>query len=346
MSYSQINSNWSPPSRDQLLTLSGEDCSQWKIALGDIYLQTAAGKLIRLKRAGDCLEESWRNRFKDSVQLLYRPVMQIEKITELKNIFQKWNEADDPVDVETYRESFVSGVRQSLRPEGAMKIIEWCFLCHDLFKPQENLIEEFQNKHVVLYRRGMMVSSMAVLLAIGCGYQDPVFLRDIYHTGWWLDAGLIHEDFSYWVALACQAERNRPGAGDQLLEENATSEKEKELFLQHPRYSFNRAQETVAGEFTYPDLLMSILRHHEKSDGTGFPEAMTLSVLSDWETLVMLADNLVDYREEVLEAHYQSGLGLLWAEFKHRPISGLPVERVVRQLKAWFARPKEEAMSA
>ncbi|MBY0515649.1 MAG: hypothetical protein K2P81_01990 [Bacteriovoracaceae bacterium] len=346
MSNSITNPIWSPPTLGELQNLEGEQLVQWELAPGDLYLKTNSGKILRLKRAGDFLELPWREKFKASKNLLWKPFVQTDKVSDLVKSFQHWQQAQDPVDYELAKNQFMENLRLGLRPDGGLKMIDWSFACRELFKSDSQLVEEFQNKHVVLYRRGLLVSSLAVLLSLASGYHDPRFLKEIYHVSWWLDAGLIHDDFSYWVSLACQEERWRPGGGDALLKENGASEKEVNLFLEHPRFGYEKAIESLGKKLEYPELLMSILRHHEKSDGTGFPEGMSLSVMSDWETLMMMADNMVDYREEVLEDHLHNGILTLWKAFQARPIEGLPVHRIVEKFRFWLRHPHVEVLSA
>jgi hypothetical protein len=184
-----------------------------------------------------------------------------------------------------------------------------------------------------------------VLFSLACGYRDPLFLREIYQAAWYLDAGLIDESFTYWVALACQAERMRPGEGGKFLIAQAASEKEHALFFTHPRRSYERAQNELLARLSFGELLLSVLHHHEKSDGSGFPEKSCLSVLSDWEALMVLADSLVDYREEILEKNLRQGWQELWNVFLARPVDGLPIQSVVGKLSLWarVASPPQES---
>lgn len=316
--------------------LPGDVLARWKIAPGDVYLKTESGRSLRLKRAGDFLEESWKAKFVTSPNLLWTPAIDLKRVQELVQLYRAWAQALDPDEILQKRESFIVALRAGLRPEGGLSLLDLAFVCYTLFPVDASLIAEYQAKHVVLYRRGLLVSALAVLMAVALGYEEPTFLRDVYHTGWLLDLGLSSDEFSYWVALACQAEKHRPGAGDQLLKDRNASDQELRLFLEHPRFGFDRARTLVEKKFAFPELLTSILHHHEKSDGTGFPEGMTFSVLADWETLMVLADSMVDYREEMLEEDLRSSFGHLWSRYFANPVEGLPVQGIMLKIKAWF----------
>lgn len=346
MSTSTENQSQLSINESSLHPIEGEMLSQWKIAPGDIFLKTHAGKTLRLKRAGDVLEESWKKKFVASSNLLWKPLINLVAVENLKELFYQWDQALEPEEIESKREQFISSLRLGLRPNGGLCMLDWAFACYSLFSVDQKIIEEFQASHVVLYRRGLMVSSLAVLVSIASGYEDPQFLKDIYLTGWLLDIGLLSPHFSYWVALACQAEKFSPGAGDLLLKEKNARKEEVDLFLEHPRIGYDRVREQFEAQYDFPELITSILHHHEKADGTGFPEGMTFSVLSDWQTLMVLADNMVDYQEEVLEKDLSQSFGHLWARYQAKPVENLPVKGILAKIKLWFRIPKAVEVAA
>jgi hypothetical protein len=339
-------SRWVPPPVEYLTPLDGGELSRWELAPGDIFIITPSGKILRLKRAGDVLEAAWREHYSHSQQLRLLPLVNTDRVQSLTELYEFWKLAQDPEEVEVAANAFVAAVKSGMGQHGGLTMLDWAMTCHALFEPNKQLIEEFQAQHVVLYRRGLMVSSLSVLFSLACGYRDPVFLREIYQAAWYLDAGLIDESFTYWVALACQAERTKPGEGGKFLITQSASEKEHALFFTHPRLSYERVKVELEALLNFPELLLSVLHHHEKSDGSGFPEKSCLSVLSDWETLMVLADSLVDYREEVLEKNLRQGWQELWNVFLARPVQGLPVQSVVDKLTVWARMTSPEKESA
>lgn len=346
MSTTPEKTSWVPPSVDYLTPLSGDELSRWELAPGDIFIISPSGKILRLKRAGDVLEPAWREHYSQSHQLRLLPLVNTDRVQALCALYEVWNQAEDPSEAEEAADAFVDAVRSGMSEAGGLTMLDWAMTCHSLFKPDAQLVEEFQAQHVVLYRRALLVSSLSVFFSLACGYRDPIFLREIYHAAWYLDSGLIDDSFTYWVALACQAERIKPGEGGKFLIAQSAGEAEHALFFTHPRRSYERAQSELQDQLTFGELLLSVLHHHEKADGSGFPEKLNLSVLSDWETLMVLADSLVDYREEVLEKNLRQGWQELWNVFLARPVQGLPIQSVVEKLTAWaqvFSPEKESA---
>ncbi len=345
MSTAPEKTRWIPPSAEYLTPLSGDELSRWELAPGDIFILSPTQKVLRLKRAGDILEPAWCEHYAQSHQLRILPLVNMDRVQALCELYNIWVEAVDPEDAETGALNFMSAVKSGMGHAGGLTMLDWAFTCHKLFKPNAQLVEEFQSQHVVLYRRGLLVSSLSILFSMACGYRDPLFLQEMYQVAWQLDSGLIDDSFTYWVALACQAERIRPGEGGKFLIARGASEAEHALFFTHPRRSYERARSELEGSLTFPELLLGVLHHHEKSDGSGFPEKSCMSVLSDWETLVVLADSLVDYREDILEKNLRQGWKDLWTVYLAQPVRGLPVHRVVEKLVSWasVASPEKES---
>jgi hypothetical protein len=337
------NSRWTPPPVDYLQPLSGVDLLRWELAPGDIFIISPAGKTLRLKRAGDVLEPAWRKHYARSHQLKIIPLVNLDRVKKLSELFKRWQESKEIEEQDILGAEFQEAVRSGLGVAGGLSLLDWATTCYELMKPDSTLVEEFQNQHIVLYRRGLLVSSLAVLFSIACGYRELSFLRDIYRVAWHLDAGLIDESFTYWVALACQLERSNPGEGGKFLIAKEATEAEHELFFTHPRRGLERAQNSIAVEMNFPDLLLSILHHHEKSDGSGFPEKLNRSLLSDWESLIVLADNLVDYREEVLEKSLRGGWAELWKKYQEKPAVGTPTEAIKAKILHWLDTSEEVA---
>ena len=336
MSTTPQNSRWTPPPADYLQPLSGVDLLRYELAPGDIFIISPAGKTLRLKRAGDVLEPEWRKHYARSQQLRIIPLVNLDRVKKLTGLFKRWSTEKGIEEQEILSQEFLETVRSGLGPTGGLSFLDWATTCYNLFTPDVDLVTEFQNQHIVLYRRGLLVSSLAVLFSMACGYKELSFLRDIYRVSWYLDAGLLDESFTYWVALACQVERSNPGEGGKYLVAQGAKENEHELFLTHPRRSFERAQVELAAKLEFPDLLLSVLHHHEKSDGSGFPEKLSRSLLSDWESLIVLADSLVEYREEFLEESLRAGWSALWTHYQKRPAVGTPVEAVTRKILRWI----------
>lgn len=325
-----------PPAAENLKPLEGKELASWKLAPGDIYYQTpATKKLLKLKRAGEFLEEAWIEKTRHNSGLFWLPLVHLKRVEQLVSQWESLLEKDDPQEFEVSLTRLSDEIRAGLHSEGGLSLMDWAYACHKIFKPDENLQLEMLNQHLALHRRAFYVSSLSVLFGLACGYTDPNFLKELYETAWLLDIGLLHPDFSYWISLACQVEKIRPGSGIEYLNCKQASKGEKELFLNHPELGYKKALELKANKYKNPLLLNSVLHHHELADGRGFPQGINQSLMSDWEAILVMADQLVDYREEVLENYATFSMRDIWLSFKQLPQRNLPIQRVVKTIAKW-----------
>ena len=330
-----------------LRVLEGKELASWKLAPGDIYYQTpATEKLLLLKRCGDLLEESWVTKMRNNSGLRFRDLVHLKRVAEISSQWEQWKTIEDPAEFEKAGLRLCDVIRGGLHSEGGITLLDWAFVCHQQFKPDEELQLNMLAKHEVLHRRGLYVSALSVLFAIACGYSDSKFLQELYQTAWLLDSGLLHDDFSYWIAVACQAEKQRPGSGLEFLKHKKASHSEIELFLQHPVLGHSMAMQRFEKKFQNPGLLNIILHHHELADGRGFPHGIPMAAMSDWESILVMADQMIDYREEVIKGYAEQGLRECWQVLRRLPLRNLPIQRVLSKIAHWSQRDNLAEVSA
>lgn len=311
-------------STDEVLTMS--------LASGDLFAKISDSRIFRLKRAGDFLDDEWKEKIKKSKSLLQYSYSNPEVKKVLNFRLKRWMDVTDSEEFEVELSSLLKEIQQLIQKDAS--IFDLCLCFFEAFKPDDKIIHQFQNSHVILYRRAHIVATLASVFALSCGYHDPCFIKDLYQVAWVMDYGLVSADFSYWVALATQAERVKAGSGIDFLSSKNASSAEIELFKTHPFRSFEKAQGLL--ELNNPEILSSILRHHEKKDGSGFPQGIPYSLISDWEAILVFADQFVAYEEEELEEQFKSPLRVLWKEVQSYPLELLPIQRVMSKIKLWF----------
>ncbi len=333
-----------PPSdvqSDGLRALRAEEIAGWELAMGDIFFAPPGGRRVRLKRAGDWLDEAWRRKVGGSGHLRWRPAVRLDQVARAQELWAAWEAEVEPASREDKLERLGDWLRAGFAG-GQLSLLDWSVACHRMFKPDAGLVGEYAERHVVLQRRGLHVSALAVLFGLACGYDDPGFLRELHQMAWLLDLGLLDDDFTYRSAAACEKERMRPGSGAASLKAAGASEAELRSFLEHPVRGHARATAEWGPRLSHPALLACILRHHELADGSGFPEGLALSGLADWEALMGVADHLVGYREEELESYAHRGFLELWGPRADKLPPGLPARRVRECVAGWFT-PRREA---
>lgn len=302
------------------------------LAGGDLFIQTTGQRIFRLKRAGDFLDNEWKEKIKKHPKIFQRSYSNAEVIKALSFRLKRWMEEEDPERFEIELKFLLKELQEQIHSHATMFELSIAFF--EVFKPDQAIIQQFQDSHVILYRRAHLVATLCSVFALSCGYHDPRFVRDLYQAAWVLDYGLVNPDFSYWVALACQAERVRAGSGVAFLREKGASQKEIDLFLTHPVLSLEKAQSELT--LAFPEILTSLIRHHEKRDGSGFPNSIPYCLFSDWEALLVFSDQFVAYDEVDIEKQFTLPLREMWKNVQSLPLELLPVQRVVDKIKKWF----------
>lgn len=162
-------------------------------------------------------------------------------------------------------------------------------------------IQELQEKSQILYARALLGSSITVLNAMLDKIDDFDYLKDLFNTCFLMDIGLIQNgDFNYLMAKACEYERNHPGTGLSWLKSHPNNSYEGDIFYKHPQSSYNVAKK-YQDTFRYPEIIEYILYHHEKTDGSGFPQGISFSGMAYNEVYLMLADYMVPFGEHIFQ---------------------------------------------
>ena len=315
-----------------LKEVSIEEVLAMNLARGDIFVKTSNDNIFRLKRAGDYLEDDWKEKIKKASSLFESTSSKIDQRASLNFRLKKWMEVEDPEVFEIELKNLLKEIQTQIQSHASL--FDLCLSFFETFKPNLKIIQHFQDRHVILYRRAHIVATLSSVFALSCGYHDPRFIKDLYQVAWVIDYGLVSEDFSYWVALACQAERKKAGAGLEFLQSKNASPSEIQLFNTHPLLSFEKSSELL--QLQFPEMLSSVVRHHEKKDGSGFPHSIPYSFISDWEAILVFADQFADFEEDELEKQFKLPVRDLWKNVQSYPLELLPIARVIGKIKRWF----------
>ncbi len=188
--------------------------------------------------------------------------------------------------------------------------------------------EKIHEIDLYLFRKSFYASAFSVIIAMANNFFHHSMLQDFYNLTFCLDIGLCDKNYSYYVAVACNYENQKPGAGLAYLESNGASALEKRVFLNHPEKSYEFIIQSNI--LSYPELAETILYQHELSDGSGFPRGIPKSQVSNWEAVTILSDSMV----EIIKAyHFETSVVVYMKQFKNSKITDLPIARVYKKLK-------------
>ncbi len=322
-----------------MIKLSVKDLAKRKIVDGHVYLSTKEGRKFYLLKPGMLLDEDF-----------------IKKHAQLNTIFDF-----DPVAIPEVIESFTKLFKElrylqferDLRAQ-SLKIIgefhevhssERHFLsfaqsCFDSFNliPHETL-RKMHSQDTQLFRKSFYSAAFSVAIALSNDYFHFMMLRDFYNISLTLDLGLCETNYSYYVAQACNQENKLPGSGHYWLEQEKASKQEIDVFLGHPKKSYEYLKRSNI--LAFPELAEAVLYQHELSNGKGFPKGIPRSYVSGWEAVIMIADSLVEISDDFpFETRVIDHLQY----FQSSKLKELPVGKVYFKLKEalnYFEKLKE-----
>lgn len=262
------------------------------VSFSHIYLKNQKeSKPILIKKAGSYLDKDFIEKIKSQKEKYYETKIYSEENVDV--LFQS---------LKKFESSFLLFEKQEVKnnftlwlDEKKYSLVEWSLAFERTFsKVPEKLVQDFSKVSEKLYLHSKFTAMLSSLSAILLGYDDPKLIQDIYHVGFFLDSGFLHKDFSYFVLESCEHERLSPGSANQYFERVMASKKERDLFLNHPIYSFNQAM--MYQEIFYNiDLIEIIKSHHERPMGEGFPLGIPHHHQTKIESLISLSSRFLSY---------------------------------------------------
>jgi HD domain len=178
-----------------------------------------------------------------------------------------------------------------------------------------------------LFRKALYSSSFAVITAMTNDFYYYLMLKDFFNLTFSLDMGLCDSNYSYFVAEACNAENKIPGSGKLYLETERASEFEIQVFLSHPKKSYEYLKDNSFLSFS--ELAEAALYQHELSDGSGFPRGVLKGQVSSWEAVIVFSDSLV---EILPEYQFERSVIDYLLNFQNQKMTDLPVNKVYKKL--------------
>ncbi len=317
------------------------------------YLLGAQKKPILLLRAGDFIEKSFIEKYtQKGVQSLHHlPIVNEELLAKYKSFLNDFKMARRQVDQLELRDTILLSVVEDFLAKNDECFLTWVIACFETFYflPSE-YVTKYQEQSMALYTRALLVSSMSTIVLLANGHIDYLFLRDFFNLAFMMDYGLLSDvGVDYTMIRACELERSCPGEGISFVEKNSIGNEESARFKNHPLRSFEKIMLNEA-LFVYPEVIEMIKMHHEKQDGSGFPEGYFYSGLSDTETVLILCDHVIPFEEFIF--HPGDGVKVLLNSFESindiDPNQKLPIRKLMKQWNAfidWFNQQEGKVVS-
>jgi hypothetical protein len=207
--------------------------------------------------------------------------------------------------------------------------LNFSLACYEIFCDlPKQVLKKMHRTDMYMFRKALYSASFAVIIALSNDFYHPLLLKDLFNLTLTLDIGLCELNYSYYVSQACNQENKRPGTGKEWLKKNNATESEIDIFLKHPEKSYQFFKQNI-DILTYPELAEIALYQHELTNGAGFPRGVAKGLISSWESVVILADSMVEIEDEY---DFENRVLDYIFNFQNQKTKDLPVGRIFRKL--------------
>ncbi len=311
-----------------MIKLPVKDLAKRKIADGHIYLSTSEGRKFYLLKPGMLMDEDF---IKKHAQLNtvfdFEPVTKPEIVENFTRLFKELRYLQFEKDLKMQSFRIIGEFYKVHSSED--HFLSFAQAAFDAFNlvPHETL-KKIHSKDTQLFRKSFYSAAFSLITALSNDFYHFTMLRDFYNIAFLLDYGLCEINYSYYVAQACNQENKLPGSGISWLESEKASKLEIDVFLGHPKKSYDYIKKTNI--LAFPELAESVLYQHELSSGKGFPKGITKNYVSGWESVIILADSFVEITDSfVFENRVIDHL----MHFQNSKLKELPVGKAHYKLK-------------
>lgn len=289
--------------KEQLVNLPLDELHENSISRHHIFHLLSNGRrCVLLVRAGEIIKKEFLDKYKSKGGEFFSvlTVAHEEDIGQYKLLWQELQNAKTQKKQLEIREKIYHKFLKDNLEKSEKSLLPFIISCFEqMYHLPMEFVLNYQDISHLLFTRGLLLGSFSLLTVMGQGICDYEFLKDFFHITLFMDYGLIENGIlNYMMCMASEAERMNAGHGLRLLYEKKRPQTESEKFKNHPTKSFEKIN-TFKELFTYPEIIQFIKYHHEKVDGTGFPNGYYYSSLGETETILHFCDNFIPFEEHI-----------------------------------------------
>ena len=286
--------------KEDLIQINLADVKTQTISRSHFFHQLPGNKFMPLLRAGDFVEPGFISHYleRGMLKLAQLDMVRDEDLVSHKTAWRDLKKALTEKDRFQQRDRILRKIARDFWSNNDKSFLSFVIAAFEEFYVYPpHILDHLQKESSLLYTRSLLIGAVSSITALINGYVDYSFIKDFYNTAFIMDYGLVDfGNFNYVLSLACEAERNSPGSGLQVMKKYNRSKGEIAVFQNHPLISFERAMEQKE-MFTHRELTHFIKFHHEKTDGSGFPNGYGYSCMSDAETMLIFCDHFIPFKE-------------------------------------------------
>lgn len=317
--------------------VSLEELKETFISKGNIYLPRLGNikdLTLQLKPLDIITEEFYSLAKKRNAETaLLEDHLNPDDLNHIKTKLRKLGETQDPTDFRKLASEIAKDIKKDIflyktkANLGELSIIMFKVFSDSNFKIYEEL---FSNSYL-FYQRAILTSSLAVTFAYLLGYQDILFLKDLYHVSWMMDLAFSKIILSPNMKVASELERIKSGAG--LIYLKKVKSRESKIFLTHPKLSFEQAKQEWGHCFQDSLILDAIKFQHEDKLGNGFYHRVQSVNFSLWESALFAADHMITYDERKIDQVKYLKIPEVWKELDRFHKKDLGIQRMVKTIE-------------
>lgn len=310
------------------------------ICEGHLYLVTKEGRKFYIMKPGVFVDPSFlKKHAPQNTVFEYATVINQEVKDHFLHLFKELQYLKFERDLRLKTFEIVSYFQKSYSEKE--HFLSFASACYEQFMSlPDSEIVRMHEADMYLFRKSLYSAAFAVMIGMTNDYYHPLILKDFFNLTFALDIGLCEADYSYFVAQACNEENRRPGTGEEWMFTQKANPSEVRIFREHPRKSYEFLKK-APDVLTHKELAEVALYQHELSDGRGFPRGIPKGLVSSWESVVMLADSLVEILDEY---DFENDVITYVLDFQNEKLADLPVGKAYKKLclnLQYFANVKE-----
>jgi hypothetical protein len=294
---------------------------------GHLFLSGKEGRQFYLMKPGMLVDPAFIKKHAPQNTIFdFEPLVDEKVRDEFKQLFKEFRYLQFEKDLRLKALEIVTLFQKSF--SGSMHFLTFAQACYESFYGFNfELATRIHETDMLLFRKSLYAGSFAVLIGLTNDFYHPMMIKDFFNLAFSLDIGLCEENYTYYVAQACNQENQNPGSGQFWLRGQKASEAEQDVFFKHPEKGYNFIKSS--GVLSFPELAEISLYQHELSAGGGFPRGVPKGMVSSWESVVILSDAMVEIRDDY---EFEKDVVSFVLNFKNKKITELPVGKVYKKL--------------
>lgn len=289
--------------RDQLELVRLSEIVENSISSGHLFTFVKERPFLLL-RAGDFVDQDFLEKYQArGVESLYiLKVSSEQDLRKFKSLFTKFKTSKTELEKRRVKDELIKVFADDFWKHSDKSFLSFVQACFEQFyNLPEEVVTSLQDSSTTLYSRALLSSSLSVMNCVIHSIHDLNFVSDVYNAAFLMDCSLgMKEDFSYFLKVACEKERSVPGDGIAFLR-NRSDLDELIKFQEHPNLSADLATK-YSESFFNPEVSELIRFHHERADGTGFPNGYKYSAIAESDTLLMFGDYVTPFEEHIFKS--------------------------------------------